>query len=205
VDALWICGGTDAGKTTIARLLALTWTLALYEYDRTDIAHHRRLAETSDGYRDFLEQSPEERWLGAPPEALAERALRSFEDRFPLVLHDLEGLAQRGRPVLVEGFGLTADLVAEVEPDRRRVVFLFPTEAFKRESWARRGKPGFPVEVSDAARARDVLWARDMLLNAALRAGAEARGFDIIEVDGSRSAEQSATLLAERFRPYLRV
>jgi hypothetical protein len=134
---LWIGGATDAGKTTLARRVALVHTLALYEYDRADVAHHERLAQARPDYRDFLEQSLERRWVEQTPEALFRRSMESFEARFAFVLEALAALARRGRPVLAQGFGLTPDLVAPHLDDPRRAIWLIPSEAFKRGAWER--------------------------------------------------------------------
>src|SRR6478672_1028456 len=85
----WIGGATDSGKTTIARLIAERHGLQLYHYDRTDLPHHERLAESSETYRTFLSASLEENWVIPQPEALARRTMQSFADRWPLVIEDL--------------------------------------------------------------------------------------------------------------------
>ena len=51
---LWIGGATDAGKTTLARALAARFGCELYEYDRTDVAHHEALAARHQDIRAFM-------------------------------------------------------------------------------------------------------------------------------------------------------
>lgn len=73
VSRLWIGGATDAGKTTVARRLALAHTLALFECDRRDAAEHERIARAAPSYRAFLEMDVEARWVGTTPEWLLRR------------------------------------------------------------------------------------------------------------------------------------
>ncbi len=200
---LWLGGGTDAGKTTVARCLAANYGLRLYEYDRTDRAHHERLAERSPDWASFLAASLDERWLHSTREELKERALRSFADRMPLVIEDLEALAADGGRVLAEGFGLLPSLVAPLLSSRRQALWLLPTEAFKRESMLRRGKPSFRDRVSDPERAFENLLARDRLLSEHVRTEAAKLGLTVLEVDGSRSPEEMAALSAAHFEPFL--
>ncbi|HUZ11601.1 MAG TPA: hypothetical protein VMU93_01955 [Caulobacteraceae bacterium] len=200
---LWIGGATDAGKTTAARRLALIHTLALYECDRTDRAHHEQLATSLPAYRDMLDQSLDERWVETTPQALLQRALESFADRFALILGDLERLARRGRPVLAEGFCLTPDLVAPHLEDARRAIWLIPTETFKHRSWQRRGKPSWRDEVSDPARGADNLFTRDLLLGQEIARQAQAHGFATLTVDAAVAEDTLTAQLQERFGPFL--
>jgi hypothetical protein len=204
VDTLWIGGATDAGKTTQARRLALVHTLALYECDRTDAAHHQRLAEQSPEFRDFLDATLDQRWVETTPQALLARSLRSFDARFPLVLAELSQLARRGRPVLAEGFCLTPDLLAPHLDDPRRAVWLVPSEAFKRSSWDRRGKPSWKRKVTDPERGARNLFERDLLLGEEIARQAAAYGFEVMTIDGALSEDDVAWRLEDRFRPFLR-
>jgi adenylate kinase family enzyme len=79
---LWIGGATDAGKTTVARIIAERYGLQLYNYDQHDLPQIERLAQTMTHYRAFLAASMDERWVRPEPEELAQRALQAFCDRF---------------------------------------------------------------------------------------------------------------------------
>ena len=86
---LWIGGATDSGKSTLAQKLGERYPLQIYHYDQPDSAHHQRLAEALPAYRAFIQASLDERWVDPEPEALFQRALSSFRDRFPMVIEDL--------------------------------------------------------------------------------------------------------------------
>jgi hypothetical protein len=203
VSRLWIGGATDAGKTTQARRLALIHTLALYECDRADAAQHERLAAHSPAWRAFMQESLDERWVRPSPQQLCERSMSSFAARFPLVLEDLKALERRGRPVLAEGFCLMPDLVAPHLDDPRRAIWLLPSEAFKRASWERRGKPSWRDKVSDPERGARNLFERDLLLAAQIAQQADAHGFEVLIVDGALSEDEVTANVEARFAPFL--
>lgn len=199
---LWIGGATDTGKTTISHIIAERYGLQLYNYDRRDLPQVRRLAQTKPHYRAFLTDSPEERWVRPEPQALVERALLAFRDRFPLVVEELLGLP-REPMILAEGFGLIPELLSPVLSSKRQAIWLVPTEAFKWASMKRRSKPSFRDRVSDQERATRNVFRRDMMLAQHVRVQAQSRGLTVCEVDGSRSAEEMAALVVQQFEPFL--
>jgi hypothetical protein len=160
----WIGGGTDSGKTSVARLLSETYRLPVYHYDQADLRHHLRLAQTLPRYAAFLDASMDERWVRPQPEALAERAWQAFRDRFALVTEELTALSfPSGLHVLAEGFGLTPELLEPVLNSPRQAIWLVPTEPFKLAAMQRRGKGRFDGQVSDMERAARNLLQRDRL------------------------------------------
>ena len=200
---LWIGGATDAGKTTVARRLALSHTLALFECDRRDAAEHERIAAAVPSYRTFLDMDVEARWVATTPAWLLQNTLASFTGRFPLILESLRALERRGRPVLAEGWDLTPDLVAPYLDDPRRAIWMIPTDDFKRRSWAARDKPSFRRQVSDPERATENAFTRDMLLGEEIARQATAHGFDVMIVDGSQDEAAIHAALEARFAPFL--
>ena len=202
---LWIGGATDAGKTTLARALAARFGCELYEYDRTDAAHHEALAAQHQDIRAFMLASMDARWVTPTPEQLFRRAMRSFRLRWPLLLRELGELPPRpGAPVIIEGFGLLPDLVRPLLDDPRQGLWLMPTEAFRRGSWLRRGKPGFRAQVSDPDRAAANLWDRDLLIAEEIERQARALQLHLVVNDGALFAEQLVDVAADWFAPFLR-
>jgi hypothetical protein len=205
VNILWIGGSTDAGKTTLARALAAKFGCERYEYDRADAAHHEALAAQHQDIRAFMLAGADARWVAPTPEQLHRRAMRSFRLRWPLLLRELAELPHgAGRPVIIEGFGLLPELVRPLMDDPRQGLWMLPTEAFRRGSWLRRGKPSFRAEVSDPDRAADNLWGRDLKLAETIERQARRLKLKLLVNDGSLFAEQLADVAADWFAPFLR-
>jgi len=146
----------------------------------------------------FLRLSMDERWVLEAPRAMADRRLRTGAERFALALEDLLTLPA-DQPVLAEGPWFFPEFVAPLLSERRRAVWLVPTLAFKRASAARRDKPTIRHATSDPARATRNWLQRDLLLNAHVRQQTAANQLTLIEVDGTRSPEDTASLLAGHF------
>ncbi len=184
----------------MARALSRKNRLPVYHYDAHDVRHHNRLAERSPDYAAFLDQTLDERWVKPAPEDLASRAWQAFHDRFPLVLEDLTTLSlPEGMQIIAEGYGLTPGLVLPLLAKPSHFVCLLPTDAFKLASMQRRGKGYFGGEVSDPKRAADNLRSRDRMIADRLREEARLLGVGVIEVDGSMSIDELATLIGFRF------
>jgi nicotinamidase-related amidase len=205
--ALWIGGGQWAGKSTVAHLLARRYGLTAYHYDFHDARGHdaRRLAVRVRAGRPLEGASPEEMWVQPTPQAMAERALADFRQRWAWVLDDLGGL-DSPRPVIAEGWGLRPELVAPLIDSPRRMVVLVATEAFRQvqlERMPRAQQLSRSAEISDPARAQANRLARDALLAREAAEQARSLGIRVIEVDGSRDGEGVAGLVTEVFAPYL--
>jgi 2-phosphoglycerate kinase len=203
---LWIGGATDAGKTSVARVLGEQLNWPLYEYDRTDLYHHTLLARIlPEKYSSFMNVTLEESWINPTPNVLLQRSLDSFDQRFHFVAEELRAwtLPKDGK-ILIEGFGLTPALLAPLLSSPHQAIFLIPTEAFKRASMERRGKPAFAKETSDPAKARQNLLERDLLLALHIQTQAQHYGLKVVEVDGSYSVEKTAQLIHGHFLPFLK-
>lgn len=195
---LWIGGGTDAGKTTIADQIAERHSLQVYHYDQYDFAQHYYLAHQSPVYRQMLNASLDDNWVKPTVEVLVERSLQSFRDRFPLVIEDLRSLPRQPM-ILAEGFGFTAELLMPLLSDMRQALWLIPTADFKRASMERRNKPSWLNRVSDRKRALHNFYTRDMKLAAHIQADIEAHGLMAFTVDGSQLIEAMVERVEEYF------
>lgn len=205
-QALWIGGGQWAGKSTVARILAVRHGVTAYHYDYHDARGHndRRIAA-----RIRLGQPPnppdlDNVWVHPSPEAMAAETLAGFPARFEWVLDDLRALVS-GRPLIAEGWGLRPELVAPIIDSPRRMIVMVPTEDFRRHQLQALPRAGaFSAEVSDPERAQRNRIARDRLVADDAVRSASAHGMFVIEVDGSVDAEAVADIVAEHFSSYLR-
>ncbi len=196
--ALWIGGAQWAGKSTVARLLAVRHGLTAYHYDYHDArGHNDRLLATGVPARD-----PERTWVRSTPEEMAAASREIFALRFEWVLDDLRALVS-GRPLLAEGWGLRPEFVAPLLDSPRRMVVMVPTEEFRQHQLKSLPRAGtFSPAVSDPVLAQQNRIARDRLLAEDAVRSAREHGIRVLEVDGSRHTEEVADQVADHFSPY---
>ncbi|MFI0469054.1 hypothetical protein ACH347_33695 [Saccharopolyspora sp. 5N102] len=204
-QALWIGGGQWAGKSTVARLLAVQYGLTAYHYDYHDARAHndRRIARRIELGEPSTEPDPDTVWVHPTPEDMAAQTLAGFPIRFEWALDDLRALVS-GRPIIAEGWGLRPELVAPIIDSPRRMVVMVPTQEFRQHQL--RALPraaAFGHQVSDPTRAQQNRLARDRLVADEAVRTARRLGIRVIEVDGSRDAEVVANSIADHFAPYL--
>jgi hypothetical protein len=201
---LWIGGASDAGKSTVARLLAEHHRWQIYPCDFHEHNHFIARADPDRQPTMFgeMQKSLDERWVHPIPEDMFRSVLATNDERFPMILADLRAMPARPM-ILVEGPRLFPKLVAPLLTDPHQAVWLMPTEDFARRSIAARDKPHGRFASSDPERFRHNFLRRDTLLAEYIRREATRLGLPLIEVDGSRSAEEMATLIEAHFAPYL--
>ena len=198
---LWLGGSTCAGKTTVARRLATLHGLRLYHCD--DAFEDHRLRARPDrhpGFHRIMDLTGPELW-SRPARQQVEDLLAFYRDGFELTLEDLRALPP-GPPVLVEGTGLLPDVLHPLLAEPHRALFLISTPAFRRRLYPERGawvreelaRTGAPEETFARWMYRDDTLAR-------LRAErATALGLTVLEIDGSRTIEDTADLTGRWFR-----
>jgi 2-phosphoglycerate kinase len=203
-NALWIGGAQWAGKSTVARILAVRHGITAYHYDYHDARAHndRRIAR-----RLLLNEPPaasaDDTWVHSSPEDMAAQTLAGFPIRFEWALDDLRALVS-GRPILAEGWGLRPSLVAPLIDSPRRMVVMVPTQEFR--SHQVRVLPraaAIGAQVSDPALGQRNRLARDRLVAEDAVLSAVELGIRVIEVDGVADAEAVADVVSDHFSPYL--
>ena len=201
---LWIGGPPDGGKTSIAQLLAQRHGLQTYHFDRYEPDHFARADPERHPalhavHPDRLDA--EARWLGRSPEVMARETIACWTERAVMAFDDLLVLPLTPR-IIAEGPGFFPVTIAPLLDEPRRAVWLVPTERFKRASVAQRGKLA-GVLVSDPARARENLIARDLLLGQTIEDGCRSLGLTLLRVDGTRDLAAMAERVAAHFGPFL--
>ncbi len=180
-EALFIGGGTGAGKTTTARALAARHGLRLLPIDAFWYEHAERVGENPP--------LAEEQWLEWTPATQAADFGRLSRIMLGYVLDDLPALTDQPA-VLVEG----PQVVPELLPEDARAVFLIPTPDFQRDVLSPRLMPS-----SDPARALAARLVKDRLYADRIAQLARKRGFPVVEVDGSSAPEDVLRLVEEEF------
>jgi len=201
-QVVWIGGSPAAGKSTIARMLAAAHGLAVYDFDRYEsehVAHRMMNAAAYPAYASFHALTMDQRWLLRPVEDMAQQVIATWTERFRLVVDDLLALpADTG--ILAEGPGLFPACVRPIIPGHHRAIWLVPTAPFCRKVRHQRDAGAF-AGTSDPARALNNLIARDILLAQYVRGQAKEAGLTVLEVDGTRSIEEMASLVEQHLLP----
>jgi 2-phosphoglycerate kinase len=203
--ALWVGGGQWAGKSTVARLLAVQYGVTFYHYDHQDARGHndRRIARRVARGEPATEPDPDKVWVHTTPEEMATTTLAGFPERFQWALDDLRALVS-GRPVIAEGWGLRPELVAPIVDSPRRMIVMVPTPEFRDRQVHELPRAAAPTHrVSDPVRAQANRLARDRLVAEDAVRSAHQLGIRVIAVDGSRDAAAIAEIVADHFSPYL--
>ncbi|MEZ4571444.1 MAG: hypothetical protein R2849_14160 [Thermomicrobiales bacterium] len=204
-SVLWIAGAPDAGKTSVAGLLAARYQLPVYHFDRHEMDHFARAGpgttpELWASHPDRM--TTEERWLGASPEEMARATIAIWSERCRMAFDDVAALAG-SRTLIAEGPGFYPSLLAPVLTDARKAIWLIPTEDFKRRSATARGKPGNRHETSDPAQAAKNIIARDLLMGDSILKACEELGLHYLVVDGTEGLGGVVQRVEAQFRPWL--
>ena len=175
---IWIGGGTGAGKSTVARALAVDHGLRRFPIDAFWYAYDTRGAQPR--------KSPDEQWLETPPDVQAAEFEDTSRRMMRFALDDLAELP--AAPTVVEGPQILPDLV----PAGDQAVFLDPTPEFQREVLESR-----PMPSSDPARALQARLVKDRLYADRVAALARERGFPLLVMDGERDLRAAVEPLLE--------
>jgi 2-phosphoglycerate kinase len=190
-------GGSGAGKSTVARLLATEYGLHVVSTEPFSAYVERTSPATAPLLHAFLAMDMDERWLERSPEFMRATFHGFHGETFPLVIEDVLAVPP-DEPVLVEGFSLLPRLVAPLVSDAAQAVWLLPAPAFRRAAFDSRGSTwDLPGRTSDPDRALANLLARDALFTEDVSAEARALGLRTIDVDVGLTVDELTGLVAD--------
>lgn len=200
----WIGGGTGAGKSTAARMLAERYRLPVYDGDAAEARYVRRCDERDQPRLTALvRMTPEERSTGRSAEEMFESMPSRHGETFPFVLEDLRGMAGMG-VVLADDFRTRPMEVAPLLTWPEQAVFMLPTAEFRRRVLSERYADPDRAEANwgaaDHGEALEIRLERDRYWDEEIRAEAAELGLPVIDVDGSAKPGPIVKDLATRFR-----
>jgi 2-phosphoglycerate kinase len=181
----WIGGGSAAGKSTIARRIAVLHGLSVYSTDDVMADHARRSSrEDCPLLHEFMAMDMDERWVNRSPKTMLETFHWFRGEGFNMIVEDLLSFP-RDPGVVVEGFRLLPHLVKPLLSVPDRAVWLLPTPEFRRAVIESRGGSawGFLAKTSDPERALRNLLERDRIFTEILREETSRLGLAAIDVD----------------------
>jgi hypothetical protein len=194
----WIGGGSGAGKSTVARQLAVDHGLRLYRSDDT-IGEHVGRSGSADAplLQAFLAMDMDERWVYRSPTVMV-KTFPWFEgEGFELILDDLLTLPEE-LPILAEGFRLLPRLVAPLLSRPHQAIWLVPTPAFRRAAFDSRGFTWeIPRKTSQPEHALSNLLVRDQLFTDEVIKEATALHVRVLEIDGNLSVAEVTGRVAQ--------
>lgn len=195
---LWLGGTPCSGKTSVAKRLVERYALQLYHYDQQERVHTARSRpERHPAMCAYAAMGMDERWVHRPVSQMVRATETAWMERFEMVVEDLLDLPEMPR-ILSEGPGLLPMAVAPLVQHLQQAVWLVPTEAFKRATQPTRG--GAPAnQTGDPTRAYRNLIDLDLQLAANVQQQARMFSLTVFEVDGTRSVDEMALLVAQHF------
>src|SRR5258705_7742104 len=198
-NVFWLGGSPCAGKSSISEIIASRFGLNVYHVDEAfdlqaqnfDPIRHPTLTK-------WLASSWNQRWM-QPVDSLVRDAIVCYQEHFTMILEDIFSLPVR--PLLVEGTALLPGEVASVLSRQSHAIWVIPTTDFQRvhyreRDWAQK----VVAQCSNPEAAFDNWMERDTRFAKWIEAEANALQLPLLKVDGNRTIEENAEVVARHFQ-----
>lgn len=192
---LWLGGSCAAGKTTIARTLALRFDLGFYRIDAHGYEHRDRLI--ARGLQEDSAKSYDERWLAPTAAQIARQFMDTSALHPALIMEDLAAMPDQVLTI-VEGPQLFRDDIAPHWSGPRSALWLLSSEEFRRNALTARAGDAAKF-TSDAKAAMDKRIERDNILSERVRTDAAESDLTVFAVDGTRDLPTMIECVADYF------
>ena len=199
---LWMGGSPCSGKSSIAETVANRYGLALYRCDDAFWEHTKRVDPGRHPTLHKLNQMTwNEIWMRPVDVQIADET-RCYHEEFEMILEDLSAYP-RSTPVLAEGAALLPDMVSGLLPGDHRAIWIVPTAAFQRAHYTPEQRPFMKdilKQCQDATQALQNWMDRDAGFAKQVSTRVRELGLGLITVDGERTIEKNAEMVANHFR-----
>lgn len=191
----WIGGSACTGKSTLAKMYADKYGLALYACDEHFHEHVQQISrEQQPAIHRVIRLTMNEAFYTRKVEEQLNTYIECFQEDFTFVLLDLARMGEKA--VVVEGNQLLPRLVAPLMKNNHKAIWIVPTEQFQWEHYSRREWIHDILQETENSGIAFRNWMkRDALFAARVKEEAEARKLKVLEVDGSLSLKQSFAML----------
>jgi len=196
----WLGGSPCAGKSSISEILGSRFDLSIYHVDEAFETHLQRVDPVHQpALMRWRESSWNERWM-QPTEILVQNVIACYQEHFALVYEDIRKISKQ-KSLIVEGAALLPLQVASVLPKRSQAIWVIPSADFQREHysdrvWAR----NIVAQCDDPDVAFHNWMERDIRFADWVEAEAIALDLAGLRVDGKRTIEENAELVAAHFQ-----
>ncbi|MDX3761554.1 hypothetical protein ACWDBO_53165 [Streptomyces mirabilis] len=199
----WIVGGTGASKSTLTRLLADRYDVAVYRGDHAERGWLDRCTAQRHPHLAALRNLPPgAMWHDRTPHQVFQAMPSLHGETVGFVVDDLLALSD-DRIILVDYFGILPRHLAPLLRQPDQAALLLPTPAFRENALTNRyADPARtranwgsedPTDTFTKRLARDALWDEEV------RRQAPLHGLDTTVIDGTASASELADRIATRF------
>lgn len=198
---LWMGGSPCSGKSSIAEMLAKKYSLHVYKCDDAFWEHAKRVdpVEHPTFYR-LTHITWDELWMRPVAVQIADE-FACYREQFDMIVDDLLALP-RSTPIVAEGAALLPDLVSGLSPDHSRAVWVVPAESFQRKHYTPEKRPfinGILAHCQNSTQAFANWMDRDVGFAKRVAQQAQELDLKVVTVDGGRTIEQNAEIVAEYF------
>jgi hypothetical protein len=134
-----------------------------------------------------------------PIDILLRDAIACYQEHFVLILEELRSRTKH-KSLLVEGTSLLPSQVAAFLPSRSNAIWVVPTEEFQKQYYSRREWAKAIVQQCDEPQAAFENWMeRDVRFARWVVEEARALNLELLQVDGRRTIEENATVIATHY------
>jgi len=137
---------------------------------------------------------------GRPVEVLLQDEIAAYREEWDMIVNDLLALPD-DLPVIAEGAALLPERVQGVFSERRHAIWIVPTEAFQRETYARRGEwvGEILAQCAQPERSFEHWMARDAAYARWVSREARRLGLRVLTISGERSIDENAAIVEAHF------